>query len=109
MSMSPQTVSGEANICPYEDYFQAAWDDYVMRHPQGSLFHLTSWKRVIERAFGYRAQYLFMEQEGAIRGVLPMFQVSSPIQGRTLISTPFAVYGGPCADNEQIARELRKA
>jgi FemAB-related protein (PEP-CTERM system-associated) len=50
-----------------------------------------------------------MEQEGAIRGVLPMFQVSSPIQGRTLISTPFAVYGGPCADNEQIARELRKA
>lgn len=106
---SDVSVGAGANIYAYADYFQTAWDDYVMRHPKATIFHFTSWKRVIEKAFGYKAHYLFAEKHGTIRGVLPLFQVSSPVLGRTLISTPFAVYGGPCADDEQTARDLRAA
>ena len=109
MALADQSTRNPAGICLYGEYFQTAWDDYVMRHPRGTLFHLTSWKRVIEKAFGYKAHYLLIEERGVIQGVLPLFQVSSPVQGRSLISTPFAVYGGPCADNEQAAHELRTA
>jgi FemAB-related protein (PEP-CTERM system-associated) len=103
------TAQSTTNICPYAEYFRAAWDSYVMCHPLGTLFHLTSWKHVIEKAFGYKSHYLFIEENGIVRGVLPLFEVSSPIQGRALISTPFAVYGGPCADDEDTAGELRRA
>jgi FemAB-related protein (PEP-CTERM system-associated) len=98
-----------SSVCPYEDHFRAVWDDYVCQHPLATLFHLTAWKRVIEKTFGFKSRYLFVEEDGKVRGVLPLFLVSSVIQGLTLISTPFAVYGGPCADNEEIARLLRQA
>jgi len=93
----------------YQDQFERAWDDYVYRHPSGSLFHLTAWKRVIEKTFKYESRYLFMEERGTIRGVLPLFMVSNFFFGRILISTPLAVYGGVCADDEQMSRRLRKA
>jgi len=98
-----------STICSYEPRYQAAWDEYVNRHMAGTPFHLTAWQRVIERAFRFKARHLFIEQDGAIRGVLPLFLISNILQGKTLISTPFAVYGGPCADNEQTANELRAA
>jgi FemAB-related protein (PEP-CTERM system-associated) len=109
MASAAQATTNHASICLYEECFQAAWDDYVLGHPQSTVFHLTSWKRVIERIFGYKAHYLFVEENGMIRGVLPLFLVTSPIQGRSLMSLPFAVYGGVCADDEHTARLLRAA
>jgi FemAB-related protein (PEP-CTERM system-associated) len=38
--------------------------------------------------------------------VLPLYQVSSPPFGRSLISTPFAVHGGICADDDEAAGAL---
>ena len=93
----------------YSDSTAAAWDDFVYRQPSGTLFHLTAWKRAIERAFGFEARYLVAEDDGGIRGVLPLFLVSNAIQGRTLISTPFAVYGGVCASDDSAAAALREA
>lgn len=97
----------EINVTTYQDSLQLIWDEYVISHPSGSLFHLTAWKRVIERTFGFEPRYLCALERGRIRGVLPLFLVPNILQGRSLISTPFAVYGGACADNEQISRELR--
>jgi FemAB-related protein (PEP-CTERM system-associated) len=73
------------------------------------LFHLTAWKRSIERAFGFQARYLAVEEQGTIRGVLPLFLVDNWVQGKSLISAPFAVYGGICADDEGAAETLRTA
>lgn len=88
----------QARLCPKS--LPAAWEEYVSHHPGASLFHLAAWKRAIERAFGFEARYLVAEDQGTIRGVLPMFLVQNMIQGRTLISTPFAVYGGICASDD---------
>src|SRR5260221_4852854 len=81
-------------IIEYSDEMRAQWDHYVLHHPQGTLFHLTAWQRVIARSFGYKPLYLVAVEGMDIRGVLPLFMVSNPLMGRTLISTPFAVYGG---------------
>jgi FemAB-related protein (PEP-CTERM system-associated) len=97
------------NIRPYEDGMQTAWDAFVARQPEGTLFHATAWKRTIERAFGFEPRYLVAEESGEIRGVLPLFLSSNWIQGRTLISTPFAVYGGICASDPIASQGLREA
>ncbi|HVI09871.1 MAG TPA: FemAB family XrtA/PEP-CTERM system-associated protein [Candidatus Binatia bacterium] len=106
---SRETASADTSIRLYEERFCRAWDEYVRRHPSSSPFHLTAWKRVVERTFGFEPRYLFVQEDGFIRGVLPLFLVSNVLQGRNLISTPYAVYGGPCADTEELAELLRMA
>lgn len=93
----------------YDDSLRSRWDEYVHRHPQSSVCHLLAWKRAIGRVFDFEARYLAVEENGTIRGVLPLFLVDNWIQGRSLISSPFAVYGGICADNETAAEALRTA
>jgi FemAB-related protein (PEP-CTERM system-associated) len=97
------------NIRPYSDDMRAAWDAYVLGQPDGTLFHLIAWKRAIEREFGFESRYLLAENNGQIHGVLPLFFSSNWVQGRTLISTPFAVYGGICSDNATASLALREA
>jgi len=88
---------------------ERAWDDYVYRHRSASLFHLTAWKRAIERTFGFEPRYLVTIDGSEIRGVLPLFMVHNFLQGRALISIPFAVYGGICANDDNVATLLREA
>ena len=45
-------------IRPYIATDQKAWDQYVENHPQGTIFHLTKWKNVIEKTYGHKAYYL---------------------------------------------------
>lgn len=85
------------------------WDDFVARHPDATLFHSLGWKRVIEQTFGYEPRYLMAADATGITGVLPLFFVSNPFMGRTLISVPFAVYGGICAKDEQAREALLEA
>jgi FemAB-related protein (PEP-CTERM system-associated) len=75
----------------------AQWDEFVLTHPHGTLFHLTSWMRVMERTYGYRPHYFYAERDGGISGIAPSFLVSNWLSGKCLISLPFAVYGGVCA------------
>jgi FemAB-related protein (PEP-CTERM system-associated) len=103
------TKPSAATIREYEDRFESLWDDYVNRQPSASIFHLTNWKRVIEKAFRFESRYLFAEENGSVCGVLPLFMVSNILLGRCLISTPMAVYGGVCADSAEVAEKLRNA
>ena len=103
------TATTQMEVHGYQNDKKSAWDDYVLQHPEGTLFHLTAWKCAIERAFGFRPIYLFAEENDQIRGVLPMFLSSNWVQGCTLISTPFAVYGGICASDGEARTALRDA
>jgi FemAB-related protein (PEP-CTERM system-associated) len=73
------------------------WDAFVRASADGSPFHLTAWKEVVQATFGHRPHYLVARRGGAIEGVLPLFEVRGPLGGRALISVPYAVYGGICA------------
>ena len=84
----------------------AAWDAFVRAHPDGTFFHLSAWREVIEKSFGHRAYYLMAEQDGAVVGVLPLMQVRTRLFGHMLISNPFCVYGGPLATSVESARAL---
>lgn len=76
------------------------WDDYVRTHDDGSLFHLSGWSETVQKVYRYDAHYLTARRDERIVGVLPLVDVRSPLLGRSLISTPFSVGGGPLADDD---------
>jgi FemAB-related protein (PEP-CTERM system-associated) len=84
----------------------AAWDAFVMAHPEGTFFHRAAWRTIIQRAFGHRTHYAYAERDGAIVGVLPLTRVKTLLFGDTLISVPFCVYGGPLAADLETAAAL---
>lgn len=63
----------------------------------GSVFHRPAWLRAVERGTGQRARGLLAEKRGAITGWLPLSEVHSPLFGRALASSGFAVVGGVLA------------
>lgn len=85
------------------------WDAYVHAHPEATFFHRSGWKRVIEQAFGHRTHFCFVEQGGAITGVLPLAEIKSRLFGHSLASLPFCAYGGIVADNDNAANALDQA
>ncbi len=87
----------------------AAWDAFVRAHGEGSFFHLSGWKTVIERAFGHACPYLLARRGAAIVGVLPLVHMRSRLFGNRLVSTAFCVYGGPLASDARAAAALDEA
>lgn len=91
---------------PFAEKDAPAWDAFIEGSAHGTVFHLTAWMRAMRATFGYEPRYLIAEEEGRIRGVLPLFLISNLVQGRVLLSLPFAVYGGIVADSEETKRAL---
>jgi len=89
------------NVCvtPLMDNDSVAWDQFVRSHAKGTFFHQTGWKRVMEKTYGYRPYYFAAKRGERITGVAPAFLISNWMSGRSLISLPFAVYGGICAED----------
>lgn len=78
---------------------ESRWDAFVRSSPQGTFYHLSGWRPLIENFLHHPAYYLYCENSGQIRAVLPLVHVKSLLFGNALISLPFLVYGGPLADN----------
>jgi FemAB-related protein (PEP-CTERM system-associated) len=86
---------------------EKTWDTYVRSHPEGSVFHLASWQRMICDSFSHKPMHVMAEDRGGnIIGILPLFLVRSHIFGRMLISTPQAAYGGILADSDSVAVQI---
>jgi FemAB-related protein (PEP-CTERM system-associated) len=82
------------------------WDAFLAVSERATPFHSTAWMRALQTTFKYQNRSLYVERAGQITGVLPLFLVSNWIVGRCLISSPFADYGGVCAQDEESADAL---
>jgi len=89
-----------------QDLDEQRWDDYVLNHPYGTVFHLTAWKNVIEKSFGHRSYYLICENQDKICGIFPMFEIKSMLFGHYFVSVPFAEIGGALGNTRQIETAL---
>lgn len=85
---------------------EAAWDQFVQSSLDGTVFHLTTWKRVVEEVFGHTPHYLLAFDGSEIRGVLPLFEVRGILSGHVLISVPYGVYGGLCGADPEARKAL---
>lgn len=108
------------------------WDNYVLQHDLSNLYHLSAWKRIIERTYGHKAYYLVAvttnkhghpdshhlsfptaaasrkldSREEEIAGILPLVHLKHFYFGNSLVSIPFFDFGGILADDEKIERKL---
>ena len=95
--------SPQVRVRPFQSGDSERWDIFVRGCAEGTFFHLSPWRRVIERAFGHRTYYLVAERAGEVTGVLPLTHVKSALFGSSLIANAFAVQGGPiAADTESL-------
>ena len=83
---------------------------FVDAHPDGTPFHLPAWNEAVAQGCGQRAHLLIAEHgAGSLAGVLPLTEIHSPLFGRALVSTGFAVGGGVLAGGAGVARDLATA
>lgn len=73
---------------------RARLESFVADHAQGTPFHRPAWLDAVAQGTGNRALALLGERRGEIEAYLPLHEVHSPIFGRLLASTGFAVGGG---------------
>ena len=82
---------------------------YVAAHPKGTAFHRPAWLNAVEAATGHAALALVAEVAGDRVGYLPFSLIHSPLFGRLLASSGFAVGGGVLADSAGVADLLLAA
>lgn len=67
---------------------------FLADHPQATPFHSAEWLSAVASGTGNPALALVSEARGQVTGYLPLSEVHSPVFGRVLASTGFAVGGG---------------
>lgn len=79
------------------------WNDFVLRHPKGLVYHLSTWKQMLEIAFEHiRGQFLVLRNEsGQIQAGLPVYTVKSWILGNRIVSVPFATMCDPLISSKE--------
>ena len=67
---------------------------FVAGHPQGTVFHRPVWQQAVAQGTGNVALALICERGLEIGAYLPLMEIHSPVFGRVLASSGFAVGGG---------------
>ena len=85
----------------------AEWDEFVAGQPGATGYHAYQWRRVFERAFDHRCEYLAaFDPHGRVVGVLPLVVFGNRLAGRFLVSLPFVNHGGVLASSGAAAHAL---
>jgi hypothetical protein len=97
-------MSGFRATTPASEADWKEWDEFVRRHPDASIYHLSDWARVLERGFGYAAKSLAIREGGGkIASVVPLFEVKG-FTSRRLSGVPFRDRGGVLATSPESER-----
>ena len=84
-------------------------EQWVCAHPASTPFHRPAWISAAARGTGQQAMMLVCRHGGSIRGVLPLNLIHSPLFGRALVSSGFAVDGGILAEDAEAVEALAQA
>src|SRR5690606_37847355 len=104
---APLSLSNEVvRIADLRQPDEAARIEGFVSEIGGSVFHRPAWLQAVERGTGQRAFGLVAERLGIITGWLPLTEVHSPVFGRMLASSGFAVAGGALAERPSTAIAL---
>jgi FemAB-related protein (PEP-CTERM system-associated) len=88
----------------------ARLDAWITAQHDGTPFHRPAWLRGVEAGTGQQAFCLVAESHaGELTGMVPLHLVHSPLFGRALVSSGFAVGGGILATSPAAAKALGEA
>lgn len=84
-------------------------DRWICAHPGSTPFHRPAWIMAVARGTRQQALMLLCRNGGTIAGVLPLNLIRSPLFGRAVVSSGFAVDGGILTDDPASAQALADA
>jgi hypothetical protein len=88
---------GIISIDPFSD---KRWDDFVRRHPGGTIFHHSAWASVLCERYETQPDYYAVENEKReITAIAPFFNIPFALKGRRMVCLPCSEYCFPLADN----------
>ena len=89
---------------------RARIEGFVRSHADATPFHLPAWNIAVAKGCGQTAHVLIAERaDGDIAGMVPLTEIRSPLFGKALVSTGFAVGGGLLVENDAAVPALADA
>ncbi|HEX7822758.1 MAG TPA: FemAB family XrtA/PEP-CTERM system-associated protein [Sphingobium sp.] len=99
-----------AIIGPHDGEGIRAIETFLDHRSDATPFHRPAWVNAVARGTGQEAVYIVAGSiDGVIRGFVPLNIIHSPIFGRAVVSSGFAVDGGIIADEPATARLIANA
>lgn len=90
-------------VVEYSSDYEQAWSEYVEKSPESTVTHEIGWRDVISDSLGHEPRYLLALDGSTVKGILPLFLVTTWWRAKYLISVPWLDYGGICADDDKTA------
>lgn len=87
------------------------WDEFVEKHPNGSIYHTSGWKEVLEKNFKHikgKILAIWNDRYDEIIAGIPIYAVRSFLTGKRLVSIPFALHGTPLISTTEEKKLLQK-
>ncbi len=85
------------------------WDAFVEFHQCASIYHTSLWQQVLQNAFNHSPFYLVLQNDDrAIVGGMPVFNVKSKVTGNRFASLPVTQYCNPLVSNPDELHSLIK-
>jgi len=87
------------------------WDEFVLNHRLGSIYHHSAWKQVIENSFNNATPLYFVleDERGKLKSAIPLFLIRSWLTGNRLVSLPFSPFSDPLVDSVEDFNKLLEA
>ena len=79
---------------------------FLAARTDSTPFHRPAWLRAVRRGCGQTGYYLVARRVAGICGLLPLVEMCSPLFGKALVASGFAVGGGIIADDHATRRLL---
>ena len=82
------------------------WDDLLLPIPEATIFHTSSWARVLKNSYRYHPVYFTKIADVGLSVLLPIMEINSLITGKRGVALPFTDYCGMIFPGKENLRDL---
>jgi lipid II:glycine glycyltransferase (peptidoglycan interpeptide bridge formation enzyme) len=82
------------------------WDDLFKSKKEFTIFHSSSWCKIIQETYGYKPVYLTIIENQNALAVIPMMEIKSILSTKKGVSLPFTDYCPPIIDKSLDKKEI---
>ena len=91
----------------YNEEEMRRWDNFVMTHPMGTPFHLSSWLRIIYETYSFEPGLLvYTNESDEIAGLFPYFVIKGLFSRPRIVSVPFSDYSFPLTMSDDVENKI---
>ncbi|MBI2945966.1 MAG: GNAT family N-acetyltransferase [Candidatus Wallbacteria bacterium] len=98
---------GKLKCLSLEAATRPAWEGYARGKREAWLPHLADWSLRVVPALGHECRsFMVVDEQGEVRGLLPLGLRRSRLFGDSLVSVPGASWAGPLAQDEVVLEAM---